>query len=148
MGELDPTWKTIATNIATKLASLTGVRSATADVPEAPPSMTPAVVVFPPEFVLDEAGATDVYEANFPVVSVLDAGNSWAVFTAQAYALIDQLVPAFHTGRRLSLPLIVINSHVRDMVPDVEITEWGEPVVPGLRFTIQVAVRVAAVRTD
>ena len=142
----DPTWKTITAAIATKLATVPGIASATNEIGDSPPASLPGAVVWPPDVNLLELGMNDVYTAPIEAEILFSGQGGTTQMIDELYTVIDGLVPAWHSGRILGLPTIVTNSKITSIAIDA-ITSWGDAPMPGLRVTFEVQVTVSTLRS-
>ena len=134
-------WKAISDALATKLATVPGIKEATSEPDDNAPSSFPFALIEPPGFDLDEESPyVDAYEATFTVWIGFSLEGGGRQELLEEYEVLDGLVPAFRSGRRLGLPLLVRNSRIQS-VRDGIVTYWGEPGFPGLE--VQILVQIA-----
>ena len=133
----------IADAVAAKFAGITGIRGASAEVPDAI-GFTPYVVVFPPNGTLSRPLSQDVVETDFPCHLYLDRPGDTGRTLQKVYPYIQSVVTAWRTG--ITLGAIVTESFVEswevDDMPDYE----GRYL--GVRFRIKVRTRENISRTS
>jgi hypothetical protein len=131
-------WKAVSDALAAKFAGIAGIAQATSEPDDTPPSSFPFVLVTPPDWDLDEeAPYVDAYDATFTAWIAFSLEGGGLQMLREEYAVMDGLAPAFRTGRRLGLPLLVRNSKILS-VADAMVTYWGEPAFPGLEIRVLV----------
>ncbi len=131
-------WKAVSDALAAKFRGISGIAQATSEPEDNAPSSFPFALIAPPDWDLDEEGSyTDAYEATFTAWIAFSLEGGGLQMLREEYVVMDGLVPAFRTGRRLGLPLLVRNSKIVS-VADAMVTYWGEPAFPGLEVRILV----------
>jgi hypothetical protein len=133
----------IADALATKFAAISGIRGATAEVPDAI-AMTPYVVVFPPNGLLTRPLSQDVVETDFPshlyLARPADTGRTLKL----VYPYLESVLTAFRTGITLGglATETFVESWEIDDMPDYE----GR--FMGIRFKVKVRSRENISRTS
>ena len=133
----------IADAISTKAGAISGIRGASARVPDNLP-YTPYAVVFPPDAKLTRNISQDVIESTFPVYLYLARPGD----TARTLALVYPYINSFYTAWRSGLTLATANvqesyieGHELDDLPD-----YGGRYL-GIRFRVVVRTRENVTRT-
>jgi hypothetical protein len=143
----DVDWAALAATVAAKFTSIAAIKTTTADVKDALPASLPAAIVLPPAFELSEEGGIagyETYTARFPFVVVFAATAGVEATMTNVYAVLKEIPAVFRAGRTLGGA--AISSSLTHVEPD-QITEWGEPSLPGIRGEALVNLHVAVTRS-
>lgn len=138
-------WKAVADALAAKMAAVPGMAAATSEPDDNPPASFPFTLIEPPGYDLDEESPyIDGYDATFTAWIGFSLEGGGLQELLQEYAVLDGLAPAFRSGRRLGLPLLVRNCRIQSVQP-AYVTYWNGLAFPGLevKILVQIAETIA-----
>lgn len=137
-------WTSIASNLAAKCGGISGIVLSTWQ-PPSELTLTPAIVVFPPDTNLTEHPSLDEYHAIWPIRLYIERTSDYAEPEAQLLPYIGSFYDQFHDERVLALASNVQNCRIVRSEID-HLPDYGGAYI-GCRFEVEVLVIVPVDRT-